>query len=34
MGEYIVEVKDVIKRFSGVTALKNVNLKVKRGEIH
>ena len=34
MGEYILEVKDVIKRFSGVTALKNVNLKVKRGEIH
>ncbi len=29
----IVELKDVTKKFSGVTALKNVNLSVQKGEV-
>lgn len=34
MSEYILEMKDIIKEFPGVKALDNVNLKVKKGEIH
>ena len=34
MSEYILEMNDITKDFSGVKALSNVNFKVKRGEIH
>ena len=34
MGEYILEMKDISKSFTGVKALRNVNFKVKKGEIH
>ena len=29
----IVELKDVTKKFAGVTALKDVNLSVQKGEV-
>jgi len=32
--EYILETRNIVKRFGSVTALNNVNFKVKRGEIH
>jgi putative multiple sugar transport system ATP-binding protein len=32
--EYILEIKNLTKDFPGVRALDNVDLKVKRGEIH
>ena len=32
--EYILEARGIIKRFGMVTALKNVDFKVKRGEVH
>lgn len=31
---YILELKDIVKKFSGVTALNKVHLEVKKGEIH
>lgn len=34
MVEFILEMHNIIKLFPGVKALDNVNLKVKRGEIH
>ncbi len=34
MADYILEMKNIIKEFPGVKALNNVNLCVKRGEIH
>lgn len=34
MSEYILEMNHITKEFSGVKALDDVNLKVKRGEIH
>lgn len=34
MAEYILEMRNITKRFPGVTALDNVNLKVREGEIH
>ena len=34
MGEYILEMKQITKRFTGVKALSNVNFKVKKGDIH
>ena len=35
MSEYILEMRDIVKEFGGgVRALDNVNLKVKKGEIH
>lgn len=34
MSEIILEMKNIIKRFGPITVLKNVNFKVKRGEIH
>ncbi len=34
MSEYILEMQHITKRFSGVKALDDVNIKVKRGEIH
>ena len=34
MADYILEMKNITKYFSGVKALDDVNLKVKRGEIH
>lgn len=34
MADYILEMKDIVKEFSGVRALDNVNLKIERGEIH
>jgi len=34
MGEYILEMKNITKEFPGVKALDQVNLNVKRGEIH
>lgn len=34
MGKTILEMKNITKRFPGVIALSNVNLKVEEGEIH
>lgn len=34
MPEYILEMKNITKEFSGVKALDNVNFKVQKGEIH
>lgn len=34
MSDYILEMNHIVKEFSGVRALDDVNLKVKRGEIH
>ncbi|MDC3418235.1 multiple monosaccharide ABC transporter ATP-binding protein [Aquibacillus salsiterrae] len=34
MSKYILEMKNITKRFPGVKALDNVNLKVEKGEIH
>ncbi|HEY8529773.1 MAG TPA: multiple monosaccharide ABC transporter ATP-binding protein [Paenibacillaceae bacterium] len=34
MAEYILEMRNITKRFPGVTALDNVNFKVREGEIH
>ncbi len=34
MSEYILEMNHITKEFSGVKALDDVNLKVKKGEIH
>ena len=34
MSDYILEMNNITKEFSGVKALDDVNLKVKRGEIH
>lgn len=34
MSEYILEMRNITKLFPGVKALDNVNLKVKKGEIH
>lgn len=34
MADYILEMKNITKDFSGVKALDDVNLKVKRGENH
>lgn len=34
MSDYILEMNHIVKEFSGVRALDDVNLKVRRGEIH
>lgn len=34
MSEYILEMKQITKEFTGVKALSNVNFKVEKGEIH
>ncbi|MBE5847094.1 MAG: sugar ABC transporter ATP-binding protein [Lachnospiraceae bacterium] len=34
MSEYIVELKNVTKRFPGVVAMRNMSLQIKPGEIH
>lgn len=34
MSEHILEMRNITKEFSGVKALSDVNLKVKKGEIH
>ncbi|HOO79229.1 MAG TPA: sugar ABC transporter ATP-binding protein [Lachnospiraceae bacterium] len=34
MGDYILEMKNIVKQFPGVRALDNVNFQVERGEIH
>lgn len=34
MDDYILETKGIVKRFGSVTALKHIDLKVRRGEIH
>lgn len=34
MSEYILEMKNITKEFPGVKALSNVNLQIRRGEIH
>ena len=34
MDEIILQMKDIDKRFSGVHALKSVNLELKKGEVH
>ncbi|MGM9554095.1 MAG: sugar ABC transporter ATP-binding protein [Faecousia sp.] len=34
MSEYILELKDITKRFSGVTVLEKVTFQLKRGEVH
>ena len=33
-GEYLLEMKNIVKTFPGVQALRGVDLKVRRGEIH
>ncbi len=34
MGDYILEMQNIVKEFPGVKALNDVDFKVKRGEIH
>lgn len=34
MADYILEMKNIVKEFSGVRALNNVNLKIEQGEVH
>lgn len=34
LGEYVLELKNISKTFPGVEALKNVNMNVRRGEVH
>ncbi|GGO05465.1 multiple monosaccharide ABC transporter ATP-binding protein [Saccharibacillus kuerlensis] len=34
MSEYLLEMRGIVKTFPGVKALNNVNIKVRRGEIH
>lgn len=34
MPDYILEMKNIVKEFSGVKALNNVSLQIERGEIH
>ena len=34
MNDYILELKDVVKTFGGVTALKGVHFQLKKGEVH
>jgi D-xylose transport system ATP-binding protein len=34
MNDFILEMRDIVKEFSGVKALNNVSFKVRRGEIH
>ena len=34
MGEYVVELKSITKRFPGVIALKNMSIGIRPGEIH
>ena len=34
MADTILEMKGIVKEFSGIRALNNVNLKIERGEIH
>ena len=34
MADYVVELKNVTKRFPGVVALNNMSLQIKPGEIH
>jgi putative multiple sugar transport system ATP-binding protein len=34
MSDHILEMKNIVKEFSGVRALDNVNLSIERGEIH
>ena len=34
MGEYVVELKNITKRFPGVIALKNMSIGIRPGEIH
>lgn len=34
MSEYVLEMRDITKRFSGNAVLENVHLKIRRGEVH
>ena len=34
MSEYVLELRNITKRFPGVTALKSVQFQLKKGEIH
>jgi putative multiple sugar transport system ATP-binding protein len=34
MADYILEMRNIIKEFSGIRALNDVKLKIERGEIH
>ena len=34
LGEYVLELRNISKTFPGVEALKNVNMNVRRGEVH
>ena len=34
MSEYVLELKDITKRFPGVVALDHVQFRLKKGEIH
>lgn len=33
MSEYILEIKNITKRFPGVIALKDVSISLKKGEV-
>ena len=34
MNNYILELKDIVKTFEGVTALNGVQFQLKKGEVH
>ena len=34
MSEYVLELKDIVKKFPGVVALDHVQFQLKKGEIH
>ena len=34
MSEYVLECRDIMKSFSGVTVLDHARLAIKKGEIH
>ena len=34
MSEYILEMRGIVKTFPGVKALDDVNIRVRKGEIH
>ena len=34
MAEYALQMQDIVKKYGGVTVLDNVDLSVKKGEIH
>jgi len=34
MGENVLELRDICKRFGGIAALKNVSFSLQEGEVH